>query len=334
MFAVRRGMNQNLTGPRTSIHLTSISQMISVAMVVTCSCKQQPLDPLESGTVHSPTRIISLHSPASSESTTNDKSIGPDDNIEIRDAKQSALDRSRAVAAMFSTKHLNATADGRFATVPYHNDLCPRERFAGQPMLSTCTGFLIKDRSTLATAAHCFNKEDTLYAVFGYRLEEITASTSFAANEVCTVDVRVPSTPQSRPVDGTDWALLKLDCPLPLPSDVVPLSLAHHEPQQGEPLYVIHHPLGLPMKYADNGRMRDVLPGKTVSTSLDAMAGSSGAPVFSDINGELVGMIKASTYNGTSWASCRPCTCFREVPQGGPDHEIVTSVAAFMPFLR
>ena len=84
-----------------------------------------------------------------------------------------------------------------------------------------------------------------------------------------------------------DFALIKLD------RKVVgrkPLKLADKRVELGQKIFVMGHPSGLPLKYADGARVfetEDVY----FSTNLDTFGGNSGSPVFNAETFEVAGIL-------------------------------------------
>lgn len=226
-----------------------------------------------------------------------------DDRKEIEDPSVAAI-ASRApaqfsaVAAIIPVSRLmqrpdqnwvlNAPVMGNFF------DLDPSERFRDQPLGAVGAASLIT-RQLVVTAAHITPNIQILQQVrlvFGYKLASGVTRTVFSPDHVYTaslfwIDPR------------RDVALLQLDRPAP----------DHHVPLvrrtgsavvDGEPLYVIGYPLGLPAKFAGNARVLDNRRRNFFTTDLDVMDGNSGSPVFSATNGDLVGVVSTAPIGFTT----------------------------------
>lgn len=295
--------------------LTHISRMTFATVVVTCSCSHPH--------------------PTASPSFQRKNITGVNDNFDITapEVPTGARDQSRAVVAFFRRGALECTADNRFnITAKSTTSLCSGERFAGEPMLSKCTGFLLKkkEETVLVTAAHCFQEHREMYAVFGYRMDLGAAPTSFPASNVCLVNRDTHKIAHSQSEEKGDWMLFRLPCEPP--PDVTPLTLSSHKPIPGEPLYVIHHPLGLPIKYAGNAKVRPEAKGARFLSNLDATVYSSGAPVFSGITQNVVGIINNSSDH--SLEERGPCVVFYPTPERDSTGVLSTFAAVLEPFLR
>ena len=127
------------------------------------------------------------------------------------------------------------------------------------------------------------------------------AIVDYQARHGCDVPVQLP--PQSAlpiepaPVLGGnvdsdtqqcagDWALLRLAQPVSRP--VEPVAIAAPRPAGGA--YVLGHPLGLPAKLTEGGRVLGV-DGATFRIDVDTYTGSSGSPVFDADSHALIGIV-------------------------------------------
>ncbi|MGK3988614.1 serine protease [Sorangium sp. So ce136] len=219
-----------------------------------------------------------------------------------------------AVALLVHRDVVSVEHDGSFRlrTRPLREryNACDNVKFLDEPVVddggvpSTC--FLLSDR-VVATAGHCVPPEnvDELLVIFGYRMNGGAATTSFSPANVRRVrrviDARLD-------VDtGEDWALLELERPVP---HVKPLArLRSTAMRVSEPVYVIGYPLGLPVKYALDARVRDVQP-LYFHATLDTFEGNSGSPVL-DAHGEVAGIfVRGDEFLPWSDTDCRrPLLC-------------------------
>lgn len=180
------------------------------------------------------------------------------------------------------------------------------EMFYNQPILAgrMGTGVLVGN-DMMAIPPHLVNEKNvtSLRFVFDYIMED-------------------PETPIEKiPIDNiyrgieivdrvfnpeTSWALLKLDRPVK-GRDAVTLS--QRTVFQDQPVYVIGHPCGLPLKYA---------PGNSIGNynenyfraDLDVYSGSIGSPVFCEETHELIGIISRANitdfrWTGNDWITLR-----------------------------
>lgn len=164
------------------------------------------------------------------------------------------------------------------------------ESFYDQPISSgrLWSGFLVK-KDIIATARHCV-RESTLKElriVFGYKiLDQYTPVTKVSNENVynCVKIISLVYTPKN---NGADWALLQLDREVQ-GQEVVELSKDDVAPLQ--PVYVIGHPVGLPLKYAAGARVRSVEDALFLADQ-DLYMGNCGSPVFNSDTHEVIGIV-------------------------------------------
>lgn len=182
-------------------------------------------------------------------------------------------------AETFKTKKEKLTIDGKEVLVPWSKD----ERFSDQPLVSSCTGFLISS-DLLLTAGHCVIDEKTrndYYWVFDYAIDGKTnrVRTQYAEDQVY-------ESAKFREVEDTvgvigkkDLAVVELkrnvkDRKLP------ELRLDDTLPSKDDELTMVGYPYGLPQKISRNGRFIGKDGEILVRTEIDSGPGYSGAPVF------------------------------------------------------
>lgn len=168
---------------------------------------------------------------------------------------------------------------------------CSEERFTEQPVAGECTGFLIGP-DLLVTAGHCSQMEDFCQDfkwVFDYQVdrrskkagESISAEAIYSCKKVVASELNI--------LVGLDHALVQLDRKVtyrkPLEFEV------GNEIKKGDPLAVLGSPSGLPMKFADGGKVRNADHPFYFLASLDTFQGNSGSPVFHDRTGALLGFL-------------------------------------------
>ncbi|WP_437779746.1 trypsin-like serine peptidase [Sorangium sp. So ce1097] len=202
-----------------------------------------------------------------------------------------------AVALLVHRDAVESVSASRVAlqteTYQRRHSLCEGTRFASQPVIArgACTGFLV-ERDTLATAGHCVIGKalEDLRVVFGYRMTADGAALAELSPQQVYRVVREKHPPKDDDETDEDWALIELDRDV---LSVAPLPLERSEPvRQGEPVFMIGHPLGLPLKYDDGAVVRDASPAFHFRASLDAFGGSSGSPVLNG-SGKVVGLLSS-----------------------------------------
>ena len=185
-------------------------------------------------------------------------------------------------------------SDAKIASYEYEVDnleqrinACSTERFLDQPVLMSCTGFLV-GKDLLVTAGHCMvNNFDCsgFKWVFDFQndVKKIPADNVYSCKKILAQEQ------VSIPILGvTDYALIKLDREV---TTGKPLKFrTSGRIEKGTSVAVIGHPLGLPLKIADNARVRGVF-GKTFKANLDTYGGNSGSPVVDATTGLVEGIL-------------------------------------------
>ncbi len=225
-----------------------------------------------------------------------------DDRKEVTDrvVDRMAKIRARSVCAVLPPERLVERGDRRWAlSAPSLADLYgvdSTEPFRDQPAAAVGTAFLVKP-DAVATALHVARRVgngEKLRFVFGYDVRNRRATTVFEEDDVY-LGLKVFSA-----CSRTDTALVQLDRPVTGPR---PLRLRLQAPvADGEPIYLIGFPAGLPAKYANNARVVPNEDAKFFSANIDVMICNSGSPVFSLRRHDVVGIasrgpIGFTTYN-------------------------------------
>lgn len=186
--------------------------------------------------------------------------------------------------------------------------VCMNERFAQQPTFGNCTGFLVGDRYVV-TAGHCVvntgvvdNDTASPYCAafswyFDYNLglsgktndQNIPADRIYGCKRIIRAEnIELPSPPIAN--YGRDFAIMELD--RPVAKDMTPLTLQSDRKliQNGQRVFTIGHPSGLPAKYSGLGPIIATENEFHFAALLDTMGGNSGGPVFNSKN-EVVGIL-------------------------------------------
>lgn len=225
--------------------------------------------------------------------------FGTDDRRDVRRGSPYAhLARSVAVGVINSLwTEINSNFSELWAD-SLEGVMCKDEPFIQQGSVSYgCSGFLVGP-DLLVTAGHCGvnvgevrNSSENYCEAYTWmfdfyahtNLKRIAKRNIFKCKEI------IYATVLGEDVGGQDFALIRLDRKV---KGRRPLKLAAEAPSLYERVFMLGHPMGLPMKLTDNAEVFSVDPELSFLTNLDAFAGNSGSPVFNDRE-EVVGVLVA-----------------------------------------
>jgi V8-like Glu-specific endopeptidase len=229
---------------------------------------------------------------------------GPDNRMDWHEIEDAAVKRlASATVALFNASQIEPASSDRAklktVTLGEHMGLCKGETFADQATGAFCSGTLVEEDVVL-TAGHCVREISgtagipyitSISFVFGYRVErqgetgqtEIPQTQIFRGRQVLGGELVGNA--------GRDWALVKLDRPVPS-SLAEPVTAWHAgEIQLDQSVYVIGHPSGLPVKYAPDASVQAASDSAYFTADLDTFGGNSGSGVFDAATHELVGVL-------------------------------------------
>ena len=277
---------------------------------------------------------------------TNYKSIyGNDDRQDYFEASVPMRKLSDSVVSFWKSKYVTVAGDkASLKTVNFGDavGLCPGQKFAEQPIGAFCSGTLVGE-DLVMTAGHCITDQakcEDARIVFGYNVDKLggAANTTVPAANVYSCKSIVsraldtnptPASLQANGGPGADYAIIKLDRKVagrrPLPVSRLAA------PAKGDKLFVIGHPVGLPLKVAGNATVRDASPKFFYRTDLDTFGGNSGSAVFSVRNNLIVGiLVRGDVDFVDSPAGCKVASV---VPQNGGRGEAVTKLAVVQQYI-
>ena len=235
---------------------------------------------------------------------------GSDDRYDIYEVKDSSVLKNAASVATRVRKqeYKIETHWLKFANFyeqdllsdPMSQGVCSDEKFANQPTVGDCTGFLISD-DLLATAAHCVTSIDGIVEnksnptcdnftwIFNYEYKTQNQKINLNAYPMSNI-YSCTKVIYSRLDDDFDFAVIKLDRKV---KDAQIAVLSNDEKlKRGTKIYSIGHPSGLPKKYTNDSKVlksrEDI---STFEMNLDSFGGASGSPIFDEKSHEVVGIL-------------------------------------------
>ncbi|MDO8804988.1 MAG: serine protease [Elusimicrobiota bacterium] len=279
------------------------------------------------------------------EKPTKSKSIyGADDrqdyyavNAALKELSDSVVSlwESKSVTVADGTAGLGVMAFGRAA------GLCPGERFAEQPMGAFCSGSLVGE-DLVMTAGHCIVDQakcaDTKF-VFGFALKKegdyprsVPASDVYNCASIIQRDLHTETTFLESVFNGgpgPDFAIIKLDRKV---TGRKPLAIHRKaKPANGDQLFVIGHPVGLPLKVAGSAKVRKASPKYFFMADLDTFGGNSGSAVFNANTNLIEGiLVRGDVDFVVSPAGCRLASV---VAQDAGKGEAVTKISAVEKYI-
>ncbi len=272
--------------------------------------------------------LVLSHGNAASNST---KVIYGDDNrLDVIDSTNAMyIELSESTAAMISSSRINVNSQGEVklgGSQLTDMGICKSERFATQPVVANCSGFLVGE-DLLVTAGHCITSESDCAKnswVFDYKISQKGQTSITVSKESVYTCKKIINRELSR-WDKNDFALIQLDRKV---TDRRVLDVRKSgKITKGENLVVIGHPSGLPTKIADGAYVKS-LSGKYFSANLDTYGGNSGSAVFNADTGIIEGILVrgATDYVYNSSQGCRVSNVLGNDSGSGEDVTYITNI--------
>jgi V8-like Glu-specific endopeptidase len=263
---------------------------------------------------------------------------GVDNRLDVYEVSSGAVvELAKSTAAMIPAKDLQPTSSrgwgGRTSKSEIvisgpslmSRGICATERFASQPTVANCSGFLVSE-NLLVTAGHCVrNATDCAEYkwVFDYKLDGAGSSkVSLDKNNIYGCKRIIETVLDSVTMD--DYAVIELDRQV---NDRNPLRLRKQgKIDVGTSLIVIGHPSGLPTKVANGANVRS-LQGAYFVGNLDTYGGNSGSAVFNAQTLEVEGiLVRGETDYVAGPNGCRVSYVVADDKGRGEDITYITNI--------
>ena len=230
---------------------------------------------------------------------------GEDDRIDFFQITDEQIkENANCVAAICLKKDLTNTNNG-FTLLRVKNygtvfNLCSHEPFRNQPIAASrlCTGFLVKE-DVIATVGHCADEKNVaeLRIVFGFQMLNPFTPVTRVPQKNIYKGVKIIHRVYDPKGSGADWELIKLDRKV-VGQPVVKLS--GQAIYRDQPVYILGHPCGLPLKYASGAQVRDITDA-CFSADLNVYCGNSGSPVFDGKTHKVIGIVVRGDTQDFRW---------------------------------
>ena len=276
------------------------------------------------------------------------KSIyGSDNRLDYFESASDMQTLSNSVVSFWKSAKVTESGGNYKLTTRTFKDalgLCPGEKFEDQPIGAFCSGSLVGEDMVM-TAGHCI-KDDAackdVKLVFGYKVAKkgAAATTTVAKSEVYSCSKIVKrflggepgsSNPAGQSL-GADYALIKLDRKV-TGHKPLPVNRAQNLKKGGK-MFVMGHPVGLPVKVAAGASVRDAGKIGYFVADLDTFGGNSGSPVFNASTKKIEGiLVRGDTDFIKSPAGCTTMATYEQTGGRGEDVTKVSSLSAYIPRL-
>jgi V8-like Glu-specific endopeptidase len=258
-----------------------------------------------------------------------EKSIYGDDNrLDYYESSPAMRALADSVVSLWPSKQVSfENGEYKLKTIGFGQalNLCPGEKFREQPIGAFCSGTLVGE-DIVMTAGHCITDDKSCADarfVFGYNIDQQggAARTTVPQKDMygCKRIIKRDLDKQPSGIIGTgifiagallgkqqgpDYALIQLDRKVegrkPLPVN------RSGGAKVGDRIFVIGHPVGLPLKVAGDASVRNTDPKAFFLTDLDTFGGNSGSAVFNAATNQIEGiLVRGGTDFVDSAAGCK-----------------------------
>lgn len=216
--------------------------------------------------------------------------FGEDDRLDAFEVRSPLLlEIAKSTAAQVPNERISQSDSGHVLSgksLADYMNVCADEKFAAQPSVANCSGFLVAP-DIIATAGHCYERKgmcENYSWVFEYKKSEKDQTTySVGRDDVYRCQEVLE---YGFDVFEYDYALIRLDRPV---AGRKPLKL-QPKPELGESLVIIGHPSGLPQKTAGGAKIMTISETE-FTANIDSFGVNSGSAVFNEKTGAVVGIL-------------------------------------------
>lgn len=224
---------------------------------------------------------------------------GSDDRVLARDLNKfqdkNLITSSRAVLAQIQDWRLQAPVDGKVkmvaASFQKAYNICSHERFLDEPVVSSCSAFLIAP-DIILTAGHCVESTSdckknkwVLDYEDGGEFAPPYSHVTFQSDKIYSCKELIASANNNR----QDYALIRLDRKI---NDRPSLKLNTSGVLDNKAsFYVVGHPLGMPKMVAKEALVRRNINDYYFVINSDTFSGNSGSPVINTQTNLVEGII-------------------------------------------
>lgn len=240
--------------------------------------------------------LLSLSVSVSASDEYQSKAIyGADDRLDVFQSPDPLMrELARSVATQVSVKDVIEKPEWEYrlkTSTLAKNGLCQTERFAHQPLVGDCTGFLIAP-DKMVTAGHCITSTNQcagMYWVFDFAYYNGITEDEFVFNETQIAQCRAVIERVKNAETGVDYAVMLLDRKM---VGRTPFKVRKEGKVNDDAiLTIIGHPNGIPAKIASGAEIRDNKDPNFFVTNTDSFVGNSGSPVVDSRTGIVEGVL-------------------------------------------
>lgn len=221
---------------------------------------------------------------------------GTDNRVEVYQASPRMRIVAQSTASLMERGDLLEASPGVFKTRPtstlgVSGNLCSGERFADQPVVAGCSGFLVGP-DLLVTAGHCIDDVEQCTShlwVFGFHVDPVTKLAGQAIKQEDIYSCKQVIAHELNDETGADYALVQLQRVV---KDRAPLKFRQEGKISDKAfLTLIGNPSMIPTKVAGGARVNGNDNELFFEATTDSFHGNSGSAVINEDTFEVEGIL-------------------------------------------